>query len=58
MRTYIGRVSEKRKRKLKPRFRTYFVRFQDINIRSEGLRLKENYIDVQVYKSLVVIEIN
>ena len=55
--THIYRESLKKKeeeKNLKPRFCTYFVRFQDRNIRSEGLRLKENYIDVQIYKSLIV----
>ncbi len=46
--THIYRESLKKKRKLKPRFRTYFVRFQDINIRSEGVRLEENYIFYQI----------
>ena len=50
--THIYRENLKKKKEkknnLKPRFCTYFVRFQDRNIRSEGVRLKENYIDVQI----------
>ena len=52
--THIYRESFKKKKEkkiknnLKTRFCTYFVRFQDRNIRSEGVRLKENYIDVQI----------
>jgi hypothetical protein len=48
--SYLSSVQGKKKeeKNLKPRFCTYFVRFQDRNIRSEGVRLKENYKDVQI----------